>query len=1100
MKKNFVFSFFLVVVMSLGIAHQSYAQNVSVNLNLQNVQLEKVLNEIEKQTNYLFVYNKNVNVGRIVSVSAQQKNLREVLSQLLRDTDITFAVEESTIILSQKSSQAKSRTIEGTVTDQNGAPLPGVSVLVKGTLNGTTTGAKGNFTLNVDENAQTLQLSFLGMEAKEVAIGGSRVLNIIMSESSIKVGEVVVTALGITKESKSLAYNVQTINSDEVVRVKDANFINSLSGKVAGVTINSSSAGAGGSSRVVMRGTKSLVGNNNALYVIDGIPMPSLSSSQPDGDFYSGAGQSGDGISNLNPEDIESMSILSGPAAAALYGGDAANGVVIITTKKGVKNDFSIQYTNNTTFFSPFVMPRFQNTYGLSEVESYYSWGDKLDKPSSYKPRDFFQTGFNVTNSVSLSTGNEKSQTYISVGSVNAAGIIHNNDYDRYNVSFRNTSTYFDGKLTFDVGFMYANINEQNMVSQGQYSNPLIPVYLFPPGDDIRKYETFERYNPERFFKTQFWPFGDQGYGMQNPYWITERNLFGNEKDRYLVNGTAKYQIADWINVTGRAKFDNNVEVSERKYYASTWTVLASDNGFYSRDNTNTKRLYADAIVNINKTIDDYSIAANVGASYMNTKNVSTSHGGKLGGIGAGVANLFAFSNISQNPGDVKYLQEGYDDNIQSVFATAQLGYKNMVYIDLSGRNEWASMLANTSHMSYFYPSVGLSVVATDLFGIRSNTLSFLKLRGSYSEVGNHPLRYVSNPTHEMVMGLPSMFTDLPFPIKPERTKSWEGGFNATFWGNKVKIDATFYQSSTYNQTIHGTLPTSSGYSGFYVNTGKVSNKGIELTLGLKQDIGRVEWNSSLVYSLNRNKIDQLIEPGLRNPVNGDLIEMDRIDLGGNSAYHMFLTEGGTMGDLYVNKLRTDEHGMIWVNPVTFSVEADPEGAQTYAGRVTPDFTLGFRNGFSYKGVDLDFLISARVGGIGLSVTQSIMDGFGVSEASAQARDNGGVVVNGYLLPASNYYSVVGSGQGVGSMYIYDATNVRLAELSLGYTIPLGKKALKYIKGINVSLVGRNLLMIYNRAPFDPESTASTGTYFQGIDYFMQPSLRSVGFAVKLNF
>lgn len=379
--------------------------------------------------------------------------------------------------------------VTGTVTDANNEPLIGVNVKIKGTATGTITDFDGKFALETAKGA-VLEISYVGYKSKEVKVVDGKPLSVILTEDTEVLSEVVVTALGIKKEAKSLSYNVQQVDNSEITRVADANFVNNLNGKIAGVTINSSSSGVGGSSRVVMRGAKSLNGNNNALYVVDGIPMLDMSAAneQPS-DAYEGAGLSGDPISGLNPEDIESISVLSGPSAAALYGSAAANGVVMVTTKKGQEGRTSLTISNNTTFSAPLVLPEFQNTYGPSETGSFYSWGTKLKTPSSYDPKDFFQTGVNVTNSASLSTGTSKNQTYLSIGTTNAKGIIHNNDYERYNATVRNVSKMLKDKLTLDLSFMLSSVKEQNMTAQGLYFNPLVPLYLFPAGDDFLRFK-----------------------------------------------------------------------------------------------------------------------------------------------------------------------------------------------------------------------------------------------------------------------------------------------------------------------------------------------------------------------------------------------------------------------------------------------------------------------------------------------------------------------------------------------------------------------------------------------------------------------------------
>ncbi|HJH37770.1 MAG TPA: TonB-dependent receptor, partial [Bacteroides ovatus] len=389
--------------------------------------------------------------------------------------------------------------------------------------------------------------------------------------------------------------------------------------------------------------------------------------------------------------------------------------------------------------------------------------------------------------------------------------------------------------------------------------------------------------------------------------------------------------------------------------------------------------------------------------------------------------------------------------------------------------------------------------ILTNMFTMKSNILSYAKVRLSYSEVGNAPERFRAITTYAVLGGLN---TTSYFPIKdlkPERTHSWEGGFNLGLFDNKLTLDVTAYKTYTENQLFSPEISTTTGYSKLYVNAGKVTNKGIELALGFKQNIGPVDWKTTLLWSLNRNRIDQLL-PEYTNEELGVTVHLDEMDVYSLGGAKQRLTVGGSMGDVYVNTMRTDEHGHIWMNSMTGTLETDKNN-YVYAGNTNPKYTLSWRNEFNWKGISLGFMLNARVGGIGVSATQAVMDYYGVSKTSAEARDNGGVKVNGQMIDAQTWYQTIGAnGTGyVGSMYVYSMTNVRLGELTLGYDIPINKWC-KWISGLNVSFVGRNLWMLYCKAPFDPESTASTGTYNQGMDYFMQPSLRSMGFSAKISF
>lgn len=987
----------------------------------------------------------------------------------------------------------RQQTVKGRVLDSNGEPVIGANVRVKDTKTATVTDVDGNFTLAVPAGSR-LVVSYLGYKEQEVTVRGGEAV-ITLQESDQALDEVVVTALGIRKEAKSLSYNVQQLKGSDVMDVQDVNFVNNLAGKVAGVTINTSAAGAGGSTRVVMRGEKSINGTNNVLYVVDGIPMPSLSSTQPTG-IFEGAGQTGDAASNINPDDIESISVLTGPSAAALYGAMASNGVILITTKKGEKGRLDVTYNGSFQFSHPFVMPDFQNTYGPTESGSYFSWGQKLATPSSYDPEDFFQTGTGFTNSVSLSTGSDRNQTYVSMAATDNDGIIHNNKYNRYNFTVRNTTNFLDNKLQLDLSYMLTYVKEQNMTAQGQYHNPLVPVYLFPAGDDFSKLGYFERYSSDRNFPTQYWPYS-YDMSMENPYWETERELFQNHKVRNMATMSLKWNIADWISLTGRVKYDKSVNRYEEKFYASTNTLYASEQGHYGLRHVEDRQLFAEAFVSINKYFadDQWNITSNIGTSFNQFDAEVDGWKGNL----FNTPNFFDFSNVVTTDNTFKPEQSGQKYRMESVYGTAQLGYRSMGYLDVTAREDWSSKLEK----SYFYWSAGLSGIFTEIFPqIKTDRwLNYLKARVSYSEVGNDPLNPFLVRTQYAVnhaTGYPETTGVLYTDLDPERTKSWEAGIDFVLFHNKLRVNATLYSSRTYNQFFNPSISASTGYSSIWLNGGRVDNKGVELTARFNQPLGPIQWNTYLTWTLNRNKVKRLLHNAV-NPIDGSTISQESLDMGGTSGYKMMLTEGGTMSDIYVTTLKTDEHGAIYIDPRSQTVEKEANN-YVYAGHASPNYNLSWGNDFSWKGLHLGFLFTYRNGGVAVSETQAIMDYYGASQASADARDAGGVKVNGRPIPAMDFYQTVGSPNGtVDSYYVYSATNLRLSELSFGYDVPVNRWV-KWVKGVNVSFVAHNLWMLYNKAPFDPEMTSNTGTYFQGIDYFMQPSLRTMGFSVKVRF
>lgn len=1067
------------------------AQQIRGGVHLARTTVDEVMNYIEEHSDYTFLYNdKTVDRTRRVSVDNAAGDIRVILDAVFAGTNVRYDIRDNQIILSEKRSQkqaGRDDMIAGRVTDQNGVPLVGVSILVKGSARGTTTDVSGRFVLRI-EPGDVLVASYLGYESVEVAADSRTGVEIRMQESSKALDAVVVTALGIKRSEKALSYNVQGVKGEDMNIVKDANFMNSLAGKVAGVSINASAGGVGGATRVVMRGTKSISGNNNALYVIDGVPILNVTGGSVDSE-YGLAG--GEGISDINPEDIESVNVLTGPSAAALYGSAAANGVVLINTRKGSAGKPKITVSNNTTFSSPFMMPEFQNTYG-NKIGIYASWGEKLAKPSSFDPADFFNTGALVQNNVSLSTGNDRHQTYISAGTTNGTGILPNHEYSRYNFTFRSVTKLWRDRLTLDYGGSYIIQRNQNMSAQGKYFNPLTAVYTFPRGEDFSTVQAYERFDTGRNMFLQYWPWGDQAMNMQNPYWVQYRNMRTNKRDRYMLNLNAKYQVNDWLNIAGRVRIDNTVGENEKKYWASTIQLFAGENGSYFANKQHVKLFYGDVIANVDKRLGkDFTLAANVGASWSRERSDLVGGGGKLD-----IANFFTLNNIIK---EYRTLEQNRKHSMLTVsaFANLELGWRSMLYLTATARNDWASSQSGTEQLSFFYPSVGLSAVVTEMVRL-PRWISFLKLRGSYAEVGSPLPQYLSSATYQFnsSTGYYETYTRfVPDKLYPEMTRSWEVGMDLRLWQERLTLDITYYKSNTNKQTFQIPISGSSGYSSMVVQSGCVQNKGVEAVLGVKLRSGDFSYNASFAYTLNRNKIKSMVPyyTTLDGQV-GSLNQITKSNIDGGAASFL-LREGGTMGDLWTkNVIKKDEDGNYLINA---GGKLEIAALSQKVGSVLPKYTLSMNNDFRYKGFRAGFQLHARVGGKVLSATQAYLDGYGVSKASAEARDNGGVPVNQGKVDAETWYTTIGTGK-VYSHYIYNATNIRLQEASIGYTLP--KRWFRDVCSIDISLVGRNLWLIYCKAPFDPESASSTDTYYQGIDFFMQPSLRSYGFSVKLNF
>lgn len=1098
---------------------QSFAQ---INLSMKGSNLGAVIKEIKSQSNYQFFYDDDLASMSVSSVNLSNASISEALDKVLEGKGISYEVDDNVVYLSRKGKADNSesqiaeqqRTVSGKVVDSKGEPLIGVTVLEKGTTNGAITDFDGNYSLNVAGASSILQFSYVGYKSIEYSAAKS-IINVTLGEDTEVLEEVVVTALGIKRSEKALSYNVQQVNADEITSNKDVNFVNSLSGKVAGVTINASSSGVGGISKVVMRGTKSIMQSSNALYVIDGVPM--YSANNKGGTEFDSRGAT-EPIADINPEDIESMSVLTGAAAAALYGSDAANGAIVITTKKGKEGRVRITVNSNTEFTNVFVAPDFQNRYGTgsswSSADITRSWGERLNDYNyyGYDPvSDYFRTGITGTESISLSTGTDKNQTYASAAAVNSRGIVSNNKYNRYNFTFRNTTTFLDDKMTLDVGASYIMQGDQNMVNQGTYNNPIVGAYLFPRGNDWEDIKMYERYDATRKINTQYWPVGDAGMVMQNPYWINYRQLRNNKKDRYMFNASLNYKILDWLSVSGRVRLDNSNNTYTEKYYAGTNTQMTelSTRGLYAIEKSSDKQLYADFLININKNFgEDWSLQANVGGSFTDMRYDFLKNRGPIAdetfeGEVPGLANGFYVQNLSTRK--TQKLQEGWREQTQSLFASAEVGYKSTYYLTLTGRNDWPSQLAgpNSNSKSFFYPSVGASVVLTELMpNLNRDYLSYMKVRASFASVGTAFERYIANPRYEWIesSGQWSNTTQYPmYNLKPERTESWEVGLSMRFFKD-FNLDLTYYNTLTKNQTFNPELGVS-GYSKLYIQTGAVRNQGVELSLGYEKTWNKFTWNSNYTFSTNKNKIVTLADNAI-NPATGEAFSISTLNMGGLASTRFLLKEGGSMGDVYSNMdLQRDDKGNIYIadngRPVTEKIANSDDYIKL--GSVLPKANMAWRNSFSWKNFNFGFMVSARLGGVVFSRTQALLDDFGVSESTAAARDRGYVMVNGNdRITPENWYRTIGSGDAVAQYYTYSATNVRLQEASIGYTFP--KKMLGDVCDLSISLVGRNLWMIYCKAPFDPESVASTENFYQGIDYFMMPSTRNIGCNVTLKF
>lgn len=993
---------------------------------------------------------------------------------------------------------AQTHTVSGLVKDKEmGEPLVGVSVSVKGTKNATMTDLNGNYTIQTNAK-DVLEFKYVGMKNAEETVGNRKIINVSLSPNAESLGEVVVTAMGIKRQSETLTYSAQTVGGKDVNDIKSINMINSLQGKSAGLQITPNSTGAGGSSKILFRGNKSISGSNQPLIVIDGVPtMANTANSQVSSD-WGGERDAGDVMSTINPDDIASITLLKGAAASALYGAVAANGAIMITTKQGMAGKVSVNVSSNTTMEMPMILPKFQDTYGAG-TDGTFSWGDKLASASKNYAKEFFRTGFTTNNSVSLAGGSENFKAYFSYGNVFSHGMTPENTYRSHNLNSKVDFKVLD-HVYIDFSAKYSNQYSKNQAAAGYLFNPLTGAYLAPRGIDWNYYkDNYEVYDPARGCNVQNWTNTElQQYG--NPYWMLHRQTPISNRNRYEFGGSIKWDITPDLNIQGRMRYERGEEQYTHNLYASSvgnyYPMGRMKNNRYFSD-----QLYGDVLVNYNHTWGDWALTATAGSSFTKTKTAHVDlvgEGNKFKSPGDGTniyyPNIFTPNNYYENmsklgKGDAMETEK----RLNAVFATAQVGFKEAVFLDLSARNDWSSALAFTDGCSFFYPSVGASVLLNKLVPM-GEQVNLFKFRGSYSIVGNDVPIYMSNQRYTLEKsGSISAPDKAPFrTLKPEKTHSLEFGFDGTFLNNRLDFSFTYYKTNTKNQFFSVSAPYESGLRNRYVNAGNVQNQGFEASVGWHQQFNAdFSWSTNFNISYNENKIKELVE-GLENGLT--LIAWQ--------GAKVVLKEGGSYGDLYVRQIKRDEAGKPVKNadgkPVLMGDNIDE---MKYAGNMNAKVNFGWSNTFHYKDFTLSFLIDGKFGGRVLSATEATLDGWGVSERTGNARNAGKVVVDGVEFDPQLWYTETGSSNFNNSyaneFYVYKGTNVRLREMSLGYTF---RNLFGNGKNLTAALIARNLFFFYKDAPCDPDVSMGTGNGVQGVDIFNLPSSRSLGLNLKLNF
>ena len=1015
-------------------------------------------------------------------------------------------------LLSGFSLFAQEQTVTGTVTDgESGMPLPGVTVLEKGTGNGVATDFDGNYSINVPEDA-ILVFSMIGYGSQEFELQGRNELDVILSVDAEALDEVVVTSLGLTREKKSLGYAVTELQSEEVNEVKDYNVANSLVGKVPGLVVNQSS-GVGSGSRITIRGNNSITGRNQALIVVDGIPINDQGIETGGSIFNSTV--SGGGITDINPSDIESISVLKGPNAAALYGSRAATGVILITTKKGTRGrGLGVSLNSNTTFEQPMFLPDFQNEYGQGSNGAYYadlenfggsSWGPRFDgsnqlyytgeqRPYTAQPdnvENFFETGLQSINTVALEKGGENYSTRFSYTNNNTSAVIPNSDLQSHNFNLRglvdlSDKLHIDSKATF---FTQDIDNRLNLGTEGV----LAYVYTMPRNvriDDLKKYKPSLWDDPSMFGdEYAAISYAGQNKSIGNPYWMLNEDMNDERRDRFFGFTKITYEFNDWLSMFGRLGGDIT---NYRTEYVQNYGHHFFYTGRLNYGTFKNTELIGDFLLSANRDITDkLNLAANLGGSLQ--KN--TSEGVIVRGQDFRLPSRVFLNNTNiqtstHNPLQIK--------KTNSLYAQFNFSYDDFVYLDLTGRNDWSSTLAEDNR-SYFYPSASLSVLVDRFIDPNKDFLSMLKIRGSWADVGNDTGPYQLYQTFSVptqgYLGLTVLngpTVRLNPDLRPESIQSTEFGVEFNMLANRLYGEFSVYSIKTTDMIFNVPVPPATGFQFFKENLGTLRNNGFEAVIGgTPFRTENFKWETSLNFSKNENEVVELID------------DLEAFDLNTLGSFSARVVQGEGLGDLYGTTWKRNENGELLVNGDGVPLAGEVEKL----GNAQPDWIGGFSNTFTYNNWSLRFLVDGRFGGEIYSATSSYLDAAGVSERSLQYRGEGVVVdaineetgqQNTQPITAQQYW---GAYSGIDSNYIYDQTNVRLREFALNYMFPS-----EMIEGIglnqaSIGVIGRNLFFFYKDAEdIDPDSSIGTGLSGQGISLNNAPTLRSIGVNVNIKF
>ena len=1036
--------------------------------------------------------------------------------------------------------QAQDRTVTGLVSsEEDSAPLPGVNVIVKGSTTGTVTDIEGNYTLNLPEAGGTLIFSFIGFESKEIEVGTLTVVDVQLTLDVTQLGEVVVTAAAIEREKRSLGYAVSTVDGDQLTEARDGNVWNSLAGKVPGLDISSSSGTAGGSSRILIRGASTMItdggtqgpnATNEPLFVVDGVPISNSSYNGSRTDVINGGVDVGNRAGDLNPDDIESITVLKGAAASALYGQRAKNGAIIITTKRGKPGQSGFLTINSSVRLDEaFKLPDFQNEYAQGDFGQFDSnaftggWGPNIsevqgqvfpqfpfdgnDRPLQAYPdnvKDFYETGKTFINSVSFAGGGEESDFRVGYTNLQQNGITPGNTLDRNTVTV-NAGSKFGEKFNARVSFSYIRTEGRGRPRQGS-NNPNIISSLvqdgFPRTLDVGLLE-------QNVVDENGSPIGlDGNQTVNNVYWVTQNNPNDNNVDRLFGNVSIGYDATDWLNFTGRVGTDLYSEVRRDIVRKGT---INNVNGQFDDIELFDREFNTDILATVTKQVNqDIGLTGIVGFN-VNQRSVRRT---RVTASGLSVDELYNYANASStSPQNFQSLRRIY-----GVYGDLTFNYKNYLFVNVTGRNDWSSTLPE-DNKSFFYPSVSASLVFTEAFDVASNILSFGKLRANWANVGSDEAPYqldfafipqadvftqfVANNTFPHGGQLAFAATDVIPPgnaLEPQNQVSFEIGTELQFLDGRIGLDATYYSTTTEKQIISVSIPQSTGFESRRINAGEVSNKGFEILLTARplQTSSGFNWDVGLNFASNEQKVKKLAP------------DLDELSLtSGFSGLSIRAAPGESFGLYGAGWLRDSVSGKPVINPATGLREVGP---RVRHGNIFPDWTLGVQNTFSFKGFSLSALIDIREGGVMFSGTVSDIRQAGRTEETLLNRGqifvDDGVLANtdGTFRPNDvpvesmqqfwTHYANTSNTEG----QIFGASYIKLREIRLSYAFPNSLVSGTPFSSINFGLEGRNLILIRSEVPhIDPElnffGSVLTGS---GVEFKSAPTARSYGFNLRL--